>query len=60
VWSRLYCYVQGVCLRCWRTDNLPRDEAEKWPAWTDEDYWGNLDAIEGDKAPEIRRLRDTP
>jgi hypothetical protein len=49
---------QVVCVKCWKTDVFSAEEAAKWPLWTDEDYWDNLDAIEGDKAPEIRRLRE--
>lgn len=51
---------QVICTKCWTPGVLSSEEAARWPKWTEEDYWNNLDVIEGDKAPEIRRLRDTP
>lgn len=48
----------GVCLNCRATALFSAFEARQWPYWTEEDYWDNLDAIEGDRAPEIRRLKE--
>lgn len=48
-------FAPAVCLRCWDFRTLPWWEAGRWPAFTVEDYWENLDAIEGERAEEIRR-----
>lgn len=47
---------QVVCLNCWASGLFSEFESRQWPYWEEEDYWNNLDAIEGDLAPEIRRL----
>lgn len=47
---------QVVCLKCWTFDTMTELSARCWPKWTEDDYWNNLDVIEGDKAPEIRRM----
>lgn len=56
----LHGETSAICVKCWRPRTLSWDDASVWPAWTENDYWNNLDAIEGDRAPEIRRLQDTP
>lgn len=58
--SRQLTLFQMICVKCWQQRLMPDTEASTWPAWSDEDYWNNLDHIEGDLAPEIRRMRDTP
>ena len=50
-------FWQVVCLKCWKYELMHIVYAEKWPKWTEQDYWDNLDAIEGDRADEIRAMR---
>jgi hypothetical protein len=50
--------LPAVCCKCWAPTMLSTDQAATWPMWTEEDYWNNLDAIEGDRAPDLRRMRE--
>lgn len=55
---RDFLTVQMVCLKCWVHKLMRFYDAEKWPKWTEQDYWDNLDAIERDAAPKIRRTQE--
>lgn len=45
----------AVCVKCWEFVGMDWEEAQGHRIWTERDYWDNLDAIEGDRAEEIRR-----
>lgn len=48
---------QAVCVNCWAITSLSDFESRQWPYWEEQDYWNNLDGIEGDRAPDLRRMR---
>jgi hypothetical protein len=39
-------YRQVVCTSCWTLTQLPYDEAQRYPRWTDEDYEANRETVE--------------
>ena len=49
--------LQIVCCRCWKVSSVEYMQGLWIEPWTEEDYWKHLDAIEGDRAPEIRKAR---
>jgi hypothetical protein len=51
-------FWQVVCLKCWKHTMMHVVHADKWPKWTEQDYWDNLDVIEGDRAAEIRAAKE--
>lgn len=50
--------VQTVCIKCWKTGTAAWFEGLLIEPWTEDLYWEYLDAIEGERAPEIRRMRE--
>jgi hypothetical protein len=54
--DRFLDHCHAVCLGCWTFTVMSAFESRQWPHWEEQDYWDNLDVIEGDRAPEIRRM----